>query len=269
MAWTAKPSVGSYSLDSGSIYKPTHLWMFDQGSGVSQSDIGVGTALDATLINADQWSSDGEVGSFIVCSKTGGSERYAYSATGTLGGTNFCGIVIAKSASSVATTNEWLFGQSLSTSVATGPFFGLRFAGDEQVYCIGFDNTNTIAAPSEIGSSYDQQWHMIAYKVQDNAIGISVDGAAWVTEAPTINFPFASGSGPNRYSFGAKVDSSPDLPFAGKITAAWSYEDGTYTDWDDTWISTLYNSQNPWSKFLTTSTPSMAPTMGRCVYILP
>lgn len=268
MAWTTKPAKGTYILDTGSAYKPTHLWMFDEGSSTSQPDIGTGTALNATLVDADQWSSDGEVGAYIVCADAAGVERYAYSATGTLGSTNFCGVVICKSATAVADSVEFVFGQNLSTSTLTSPYFGLRYSGDEKCYRIGLDGVNSVTSSGDGVISYDNTWHMIAFKVETNKIAMSTDGAAWSTAIPTLTYPFASGSAPNRYSFGARVDNAPDTFFDGYIAAAWAYEDGTYADWDDTWISTLYNSQNPWAKFLTTPAVGTS-TMGRCIYILP
>lgn len=232
--------------------------MFDSGSGVSQSDIGSGTPLDATLVNADQWSSDVEVGDFILTSSTGGSERYAYSSTGTVGSTNMLLVMVIKSESSVCPVNQIPAILCRSGSATSAPMFGIRYSADEKAYCIGFDNTNTVAAPTDTSLSYNQQWHMIAYKVMDNAIGISIDGGAWTTGSGTVDFPFASGSGPDRYSFGAKVDSTPDTFYDGKVAAVWVVEDGTYANWDDAYIAALYNSGNPWTKFLITSTPIMA-----------
>ena len=251
MVWTTKPAAGTYSLN-GSAYQPDHLWMCDTGSGTSMSDQGAATAMTMTLQNADQWGTDGTLGSIITC--IAATSRYALGATGTMFSSTGCLVVVAKSATNGnADANEYVF--SAADSATNNGRCGIAAVNTAQtVQVFNLDDVPTTAVQIHPGTFYDSAWHMVAIKVKTgtgvSTCAISLDGGAWVDDGTaTIGTRTLT-----RYGLGVRASSTLTQIFDGDIAAAWSYHEPTYASLDDSWVSTLYNSGDPWSKFLNTST---------------
>lgn len=256
MVWTAKPAAGTFSLNAGSAFKPKHLWMLTEGTGTTAADIGSGTALDMTLQSSAMWGTDVTLGDVITCAS--GTSRYALSATGTVWdiAQNVMMVFVCKSTGTSPAANEYVgsYGYGSSTTEGAG---GIRFlTGNTAPQGIATDGTNSPSNTLTGANGYDQAMHMIAVKIQGGAgtaqIYVSIDGGAW----DTYNTGTLATTGYliNRYGLGVRVSSSPGTIFNGSIAAAWVYENGTFATWDSTFISDLYNSGNPWTKFLTIST---------------
>ncbi len=255
MAWTTKPTAGTYALDTGSIYKPTHLWMCDEASGTSIADIGTGTALNMTLQNADMWGTDGTIGSIINC--IAATSRYAISSAGTMFSSTGCLVVVAKSATNGnADANEYVF--SAADSASNNGRCGIAAVNTAQTCQVfNLDDVPTTAVQIHPGTFYDSALHMVAIKVKTgtgvSTCAISLDGGAWVDDGTaTIGTRTLT-----RYGLGVRASSTLTQIFDGAIGAAWSYHEPTYASLDDAWISNLYNSGDPWSKLVTTSLPTI------------
>ena len=250
MAWTSKPAAGTYSLN-GSTYEPDHLWMCDTGSGTAMSDQGSATAMSMTLQNADMWGTDGTLGAIITC--VAATSRYALGATGSMFADTGCLIVVAKStANANADANEYIFSAADSAS-DNGRCGAAAVNGAQTAQVFNLDDVPTTAVQIGSGTFYDSAWHMLAIKVKTgtavSTCAISVDGGAWSDDAAaTIGTRTLT-----RYGLGVRASSTLTQIFDGSIAAAWAYHEPTYASLDDTWISTLYNSGDPWSKFLSTS----------------
>ena len=248
MAITAKPT--SYTVNTGHAKCPTHLWMLNEGTGTTSADEGSGTALNLTLDNADQWSSDAL--GVTMLSNTA-SSRKAVSATGTLPSTSILLVSINKTANNPfygGAANEALLAYGYSGG--SGSQFGYIRAQPQisgEIDAAAHDSVSSVAANSSGLYAYDQSWHMIAVKFATNKIAISVDGSAFTEETPSYTFPVTSGSAPNRFALGSNADSDFGQWFNGSHLAAMVYEDD-YATWDTTWIAALY--ADPW-QFLNTS----------------
>lgn len=252
MALTVKPAAGTYSLNTGSAYAPDHLWMCDEGSGTSLTDRGSATAMSMTLQNADMLGTDGTLGAIITC--VAATSRYALGATGSMFADTGCLIVVAKStANANADANEYVF--SAANSANNNARCGAAAVnGAQTAQVFNLDDVPTTAVQIGSGTFYDSAWHMLAIKVKTgtavSTCAISVDGGAWSDDdAATIGTRTLT-----RYGLGVRASSTLTQIFDGSIAAAWAYHEPTYASLDDAWISTLYNSGDPWSKFLNTST---------------
>ena len=250
MVWTVKPTAGTYSLNTGSSYAPDHLWMCDEGSGTSMTDKGSATGMTMTLQDAAMWGTDGTLGSIITC--VAASSRYALGATGTMFSSTGCLVVVAASTANVnADANEYVF--SAADSASNNGRCGVAAVNGAQTSQVfNNDDTATSAVQINSGTFYDSSWHMLAIKVKTgtatSTCAISLDGGAWSDDgSATIGTRTLT-----RYGLGVRASSTLTQIFDGSIAAAWAYHEPTYASLDDAWVSTLYNSQNPWSKFLNT-----------------
>ena len=251
MAWTIKPAVGTYSLNTGSAYAPDHLWMCDEPSGTSMTDHGSATAMTMTLQDAAMRGTDGTLGSIITC--VAASSRYAIGATGTMFSDVGCMVIVAASTvNGNADANEYVFSAADSaTNVGRCGF--LCVSGAQSVQVLNEDDAAAVATKTSATAFYDSAWHMLALKVKTGTAtptcSISVDGGAWEDDAAeTIGTRTLT-----RYGIGVRATTTLTQIFDGSVAAAWAYHEPTYADLNDAWISTLYNGGDPWSKFLSTS----------------
>jgi hypothetical protein len=162
-------------------------------------------------------------------------------------------VAICRPASGVCAATEYVFGAGHSTDAAAA-YCGARFTTTEIPEALYSDGTNT-GGKVWTSATYATNWQMIAVKFTTNSKSLSVDGAAWATVSTgTLVFPADAGkTTQNRFGLGCRPASTPSAVFNGDILAAWAYYDETYSGLDDAWISTLYNSGDPWSMFLSTS----------------
>jgi hypothetical protein len=246
MAITAKPT--GLSLKAATAYTPTHLWMLGENSGTTASDTGSGTAIDLTLQNAAQWVTDGTHGPVLDCNST--STYYAGGSGTGWDGTNALLLV------AIVKTDQGSPGPvAVETIVATAynanntNYVSCRNTTTNQLAQAAMnDGTfNTVNG----GTLWDQTWRMAAVKFRAGAAqsncAASIDGSAWTDDAnTTVSYANAF----NRYGIGYKPSLSSPSIFNGEVAAAWAIEGGTYTDWDDAYVSALYNSGDPWSMIL-------------------
>jgi len=252
MALTAKPT--SYTLNAGHAKAPTHLWMFDEGTGSTSADKGTGTALTMNLQNGAAWGSDA-LGTTLVC--VSGSNQNAISDTGTIWNpaNNVLMVAIAESATAgnvAATEYIFSYGKSNLTTPGIG---GMRIlTATNTLSGIADDNSVTRTNATSF-AFYDATMHMIAVKIQPQAssgeiIAVSMDGSAWDT---TPNNTLGTSYTIDRYAVGVRAASTGGSLFNGSILALYVYENGTYATWNDAWIADLY--ADPW-QFLNTTTAS-------------
>lgn len=248
MAITAKPT--SYTVNTGHSKCPTHLWMFDENTGTSAADKGSGTALNMTLQNSAMWATDGTLGSTIITCDSA-LDYYAMTGTGTVWDPtqNVMMVGIIRSTTSTPGT-EYAFAYGKGDSTTPG-YGGLRFAATTAPAGVANDGTNT-RNKNHSGNGYDQGWHMIAVKVQPQAVSgevvaISLDGGAFQSLSSSLLTSYLV----NRYGAGVRPSPTPTSVFNGSLLSLSVYENGTYANWDTTWISSLYT--DPW-QFLNTST---------------
>lgn len=249
MAITAKPV--AYTVDTAHAKCPDHLYLFDEGDGVTVADQGSATPLNVTITNDAMWGLDATLGNYLECNSTNG--YYGISATGTVWNIaqSVMFVVIARSANAVApATAEYMAGYSNSTGspVAYG---GARVNGTATVLQgVAYDTTNT-PANADTTTVYDTNWHMCAVKIKPNTaaevIGVSVDGETWDT-SPTGTLT-STGYSINRYGIGCRPAPSPSNVWNGDILAVLIYEND-YASWDDAFIASLYS--DPWQFMQTT-----------------
>lgn len=260
MALSAKPT--SYTVKPSGVYVPTHLWMLDELSGTSAVDRGLGTALNLSLVNAAQWDTD----ALGACMITSVADDYqALSATGTVWNGSSGGLLLVaifKSDSNVGQdVAEHLM--QCANSASSTVYCGLRNTGAlsnelGSVIATADDASNVQRNGATV---WDQSWHFVAGKIRvgtsTDCCAISVDGAAWdVDPADTLGTLTL-----NRYCIGGRAGSIQTSQANGRFLAAWAYENntaGAYTNWDDAFISGLYNGGDPWSMMLNTGN-SIAP----------
>ena len=252
MAITAKPT--SYTVNTSHTKCPTHLWMLDEGSTLASADKGSGTALNLTLVNAAQWSSDA-LGVVMISSSA--DSYHAYSATGTVWGGSTGGLLLVsifKSDSAVGSAAAENILSCCNSSTAT-TICSIRNNGTVDVETgIASATADDASGVSRVGGTvYDQNWHMIACKFRvgtsTDCCAISVDGGAWdLDPADTLGTLTL-----DRYGVGVRAGQFLVSEANGEHLAAMAYESSSasaYTDWNDSWIAALYS--DPW-QFLNTS----------------
>lgn len=240
----------TWTLNSGHAKAPTHLWMLDEASGTSAADAGTGTALNMTVQNAAQWASDA-LGACLTVNLT--SSYYAISATGSVwdasGGLLLVSIFKTDAATGPATTECWFGTYNSASTVGDIRIVNTTTSDSVNAAANADDASNVARTCSE--DIYDQNWHMVAVKFRTGTAteccAISVDGGAWQLDAADT---LGAAVTLNRYAIGTRARSAINGTANGQVLAAWAYEGGTYTSWDDAWIASLY--ADPW-QFLNTS----------------
>jgi len=252
MALSAKPT--DYTRKSSGIYVPTHLWMLMEGSGTSSADEGAGTALNLTLVNAAQWASDA-LGPTLITNVA--DDYQALSASGTVWGGSTGGLLMVTIFKGDSATGqdvaEWMMqcGNTANSTV----YAGLRNTGslDSELGAVNAAADDASAVQRNATTVWDQTWHFVAGKFRTgtstDCTSVSIDGAAWLVDpADTLGSLTL-----NRYAIGGRAGSVQSSQGIGQTLASWAYESntaGAYDDWDDAFISALYNGGDPWSMFL-------------------
>ena len=266
MSIIAKPT--SYTVNTAHAKCPDHLFLMDEGSGTSLTDQGKVGGLTMTLANADMRGSDA-LGAIITT--VSATARHVTNTSYTPPSTDALWLAIYKTTDA---TPPAAISTIISISVSAGDAYGLLHLTATNGYGSMLYDYGTFASGNQTASTgrFDQAWHMIAGHVRGGTTvpikRLSEDGAAWQTSGNyTATWPNdGGGSAPTRIGFGCRPITTPNTILNGSLLAVMLWDDIGWGSVDDTWISDLYT--DPW-QFLNTTPVSYAPTMGRCVYILP
>lgn len=247
MSISAKPV--SPSINTGATHYPDHLWLLDEGSGTNLDDKGGGTAADMTIVGSDVvWESDATHG-WILKANAGNTTSYAHVNTNVGASSAICVAFIARVGATPATGRIYLGG--LGRQSTTAVYACSSITGNTGIHAVIYDDPTN---PSQLDGYGTADWtdaadHLFVVKFQANGGEHSIDGAALqAVGSPTFDY---SGASFDRFGIFARLGTAIVGPCPGDSTdptriiavAAWVND---YATWDDTWMSGLYNSGDPW-----------------------
>lgn len=255
--FTEKPV--SYTVNTGHVKCPDHLYLFDEGTGTNAADQGAVGGLDITLTDAAMrttadLTAGGDMSPVIQCDNS--PDYHGNSATGLSVTSALCVVALVKpdSATNPAATETCV---SAAVSSNTTEFLHCRFGTNGRLNAV-YDDTviAQINRESDATDFYDAAWHLVAVKAYESGsdvlIRASVDGAAWsaATTGTGTTLPAF-----DRIAVGAHAGLYSVNEFHGQVAAVFVYLDDS-ASWDDTWIAAVYNAGDPW-QFLSTAAPAL------------
>ena len=235
----------SYTVDTAHAKCPDHLYLIDEGSGTTLNDRGSVGGLNLTLNTDSVWSTTdltagGGTSPCIIL-----TNDYARN-SGLSFSSSICFVALVKSTSATNPASSENIVSAAKSSNNTD-FANLRLNTSGFVTSSYHDSVAAATTKNGATDVYDNTWHLIAAKMYQSGAAVvcatSHDGAAWGT---------ATGAGVtglwstlNRLCIGSHAGSSLSGYFAGEVAAVLVYKDDS-ASWDNTWISEVYNSGDPW-----------------------
>lgn len=232
---TAKPA--SPSLDTGETHFPDHLWLLNEGTGTALEDDGDHTDHDLTCAGdtggGPDWGTDGTHGD-ILTFVPGNVDRCANSSVSSLTGVQTSCAVTDVTAGTGARAIMAFSDNSTTNRYAESVIQGnedvearIRFGG-------GSATTNASTQQPTFG------WDLICIRWDDTKIDWSLNGSNWDTDTSGTFTGLLAAI--NTVALGARIETSVGSAYEGSIAAAWWW----HADKDNTAISAIYNSGNPW-----------------------
>lgn len=248
MPINSKPA--AFTVNTGATWCPDLLYMIDEGSGTTLTNVGKGSANNGTL------SSTG-AGSAPSWTTLGGQQalqftRGAVAADGGLvrianlqGVTSQFTAVVLFQRANLSTVDALFSVADISTA---NIYASMQVSGAEALQAYNNYTTGATVTGSTITVN---QVEMAALKFKASEMGVSLNGGAFTTGSHnTALFPDGAWDG---FSVGATADSTPTNCGSVYVVGVAIYSNAYLTDGD---ISTIYNSGDVWSSFGVTALAS-------------
>jgi hypothetical protein len=253
MPVTAKPA--SYTAGAATL-RPNHLWMFDEGSGTTLTDIGSTGGKDLTIVGAD-WATDGTHGPILsfVEANSDYAHRTETASEPVMGITT--GFTVALLIKTVEASKDMV---GICDASGIDPFFmGGADITPEQRWSVRDDGAVSSTADDIVGATFNTSWHWCVWTFGTNAQTGSYDGTLYGSAALTGDVALAANQALlDRFCIGGRVSSSP---------AYADIEVGAAAVWVNTILSeaqqlSLWNSGDVWTAMgISEGLPAGTPTI--------